>query len=140
MIGLKKLTMLRNFLICIFLLFFCVSEHAQAQEKKKILILNSYHQGLSWTDNIVKGIKESLKAMENSIDYYIEYMDTKRFYGDKYFEKIFNLMKQKYSGIKFDLIIVSDNDALLFTMKHYQRLFYEIPVIFCGINNFNDSL
>ncbi|WP_051345821.1 sensor histidine kinase [Thermodesulfovibrio yellowstonii] len=140
MIGLKKLTMLRNFLICIFLLFFCLPEHAQAQEKKKILILNSYHQGLSWTDNIVKGIKESLKAMENSIDYYIEYMDTKRFYGDKYFEKIFNLMKQKYSGIKFDLIIVSDNDALLFTMKHYQRLFYEIPVIFCGINNFNDSL
>lgn len=140
MIGLKKLTMLRNFLICIFLLFFCLSEHAQAQEKKKILILNSYHQGLSWTDNIVKGIKESLKAMENSIDYYIEYMDTKRFYGDKYFEKIFNLMKQKYSGIKFDLIVVSDNDALLFTMKHYQRLFYEIPVIFCGINNFNDSL
>jgi len=140
MIGLKKLTMLRNFLICIFLLFFCLSEHAQAQEKKKILILNSYHQGLSWTDNIVKGIKESLKAMENGIDYYIEYMDTKRFYGDKYFEKIFNLMKQKYSRIKFDLIIVSDNDALLFTMKHYQRLFYEIPVIFCGINNFNDSL
>lgn len=140
MIGLKKSTMLRTFLICIFLLFFCISAHAQTQEKKKILILNSYHQGLSWTDNIVKGIKESLKTEESHIDYYIEYMDTKRFYGDKYFEKIFNLMKQKYGEIKFDLIIVSDNDALLFTMKHYQRLFYEIPVIFCGINNFNDSL
>lgn len=140
MIGLKKSHMFRNFLIFIFLLFFCVSAHAQTQEKKKILILNSYHHGLSWTDNILKGIKESLSSVEKNIDYYIEYMDTKRFYGDRYFEKIFNLIKQKYGRIKFDLIIVSDNDALLFTIKHYQRLFYGVPVIFCGINNFKDSL
>ncbi len=140
MIGLKKPHMFRNFLIFIFLLFFCVSAHAQTQEKKKILILNSYHHGLSWTDNILKGIKESLSSVEKNIDYYIEYMDTKRFYGDRYFEKIFNLIKQKYGGIKFDLIIVSDNDALLFTIKHYQKLFYGVPVIFCGINNFKDSL
>lgn len=140
MIGLEKSHMFRNFLIFIFLLFFCVSAHAQIQEKKKILILNSYHHGLSWTDNILKGIKESLSSVEKNIDYYIEYMDTKRFYGDRYFEKIFNLIKQKYGRIKFDLIIVSDNDALLFTIKHYQRLFYGVPVIFCGINNFKDSL
>lgn len=140
MTGLKKLTMFRSYLVIIFLLFFCVSAHAQTQEKKKILILNSYHQGLSWTDNIVKGIKETLKPLEDSIDYYIEYMDAKRFYGDKYFEKIFNLIQQKYHGIKFNLIIVSDNDALLFTIKHYHRLFYGVPVIFCGINNFKENL
>ncbi|MCS7215261.1 MAG: PAS domain S-box protein, partial [Thermodesulfovibrio sp.] len=86
------------------------------------------------------GIKESLKSLESNIDYYIEYMDTKRFYGEQYFEKIFNLISYKYNGIKFDLIIVSDNDALLFTMNNYQRLFYGIPVVFCGINNFNDKL
>ncbi|MGC8795625.1 ABC transporter substrate binding protein [Thermodesulfovibrio sp.] len=136
MIGLKKSAVFR--IIFIFLFVFCLSAHAQ--DKKKILLLNSYHQGLSWTDNIMIGIKESLKPLENSIDYYVEYMDTKRFYGEKYFNKIFDLLKQKYHGIKFDLIIVSDNDALLFTMKHYNELFYGVPVVFCGINNFKDSL
>ncbi|MCS7163858.1 MAG: PAS domain S-box protein [Thermodesulfovibrio sp.] len=132
--------MFRSFLIFIILLFSCLPTHAQTQEKKKILILNSYHHGLSWTDNIIKGIKESLSSIENKIEYYIEYMDTKRFYGEKYFEKIFNLISYKYHGVKFDLIIVSDNDALLFTIKHYERLFYGIPVVFCGINNFKDEL
>jgi len=140
MTGLKKLAVFRNCLIFIVLLLFCLPVPAQTQEKKKILILNSYHHGLSWTDNIVKGIKESLKPHESKIDYYIEYMDTKRFYGDKYFEKIFALLEQKYRHVKFDLIIVSDNDALLFTMKYYSRLFYGVPVVFCGINNFKDSL
>lgn len=132
--------MFRNCLIIIFLLIFCLSLPVQGQNKKKILILNSYHQGLSWTDNIVKGIKDSLKPLDSEIDYYIEYMDTKRFYGDEYFEKIFNLLEQKYGKVKFDLIIVSDNDALLFTIKYYHRLFYRVPVVFCGINNFKDSL
>lgn len=140
MTGLKNLPMFRNCLIFIFLFIFCLSTTAQTRDKKKILILNSYHQGLSWTDNIVKGIRESLEPAENYIDYYIEYMDTKRFYGEKYFEKIFNLFEQKYRGIKFDLIIVSDNDALLFTMKNYHRLFKGVPVVFCGINNYRDSM
>ncbi|WP_059177202.1 hypothetical protein [Thermodesulfovibrio aggregans] len=84
--------MFRNCLIIIFLLIFCLSLPVQGQNKKKILILNSYHQGLSWTDNIVKGIKDTLKPLDSEIDYYIEYMDTKRFYGDKYFEKIFKVV------------------------------------------------
>ncbi|MEN2994823.1 MAG: ABC transporter substrate binding protein [Thermodesulfovibrio sp.] len=132
--------MFRSLLVFIILLFFCLPTQAQIQEKKKILILNSYHHGLSWTDNIIKGIRDSLSSIENKIEYYIEYMDTKRFYGEKYFEKIFNLISYKYHGVKFDLIIVSDNDALLFTIKHYERLFYGIPVVFCGINNFRDGL
>lgn len=136
--GLRKLNIFKSCIIFIFCCCFCLS--ANAQEKKKILIINSYHQGLSWTDNILQGIKKSLKPEEEHIDFYIEYMDTKRFYGERYFEKFFNFMKQKYNGIKFDLIVVSDNDALLFIGKYYQQLFYRTPVIFCGVNDFSDKL
>lgn len=140
MIGLRKLWIYRKIFLFLFIFFFSSVVFAYEGEKKKILILNSYHQGLSWTDNIVKGIKESLKPEEAKIEYYIEYMDTKRFYDNAYFEKIFALLNQKYRNIKFDLIFVSDNDALLFTLKYYNILFKNTAVVFCGINNFNDSL
>ncbi len=141
LIGLERPIMVKqliSFFIFIFILIYAFE--AIAESKKRILILNSYHQGLSWTDNIVKGIKDVLKPMENQIEYYIEYMDTKRFYGREHFSRIFKLLQNKYANIKFDLIFVSDNDALLFTIKHYRELFAYSPVVFCGINNFNDSL
>lgn len=133
--------MYRYLLVFLLILFTsATSLHAQPENKKNILILNSYHHGLSWTDNIVKGIKDSLKPFESQIEYFIEYMDTKRFYGDGYFDRIYRLLKNKYANKKFHLIFVSDNDALFFTMKHYEELFREVPVVFCGINNFSDSL
>ncbi|WP_297211470.1 MULTISPECIES: sensor histidine kinase [Thermodesulfovibrio] len=126
--------------LLLILFLFSSNLYGQTESKKKILILNSYHHGLSWTDNIVKGIKESLKPIESQIEYYIEYMDTKRFYREAYFNRIYRLLKDKYANKKFDLIFVSDNDALFFTMKHYRELFRDTPVVFCGINNFSDSM
>lgn len=122
------------------LIFLSLSTTAFCQDKKRVLILNSYHQGLSWTDNEIKGIKDSLKTMENQIEYYIEYMDTKRFYGKNYFDKIMNLFREKYGETKFDLIFVTDNDALLFVMKYYDSFFKDTPVVFCGINNYSEEL
>uniref|UniRef100_UPI0040474728 ABC transporter substrate binding protein n=1 Tax=Aliarcobacter sp. TaxID=2321116 RepID=UPI0040474728 len=40
---------------------------------------------------------------------------------------------------KFDLIIVSDNTAFDFIIRYHEFLFKEIPVLFCGINNFDKS-
>ncbi|MCX7987894.1 MAG: PAS domain S-box protein [Thermodesulfovibrio sp.] len=127
------------FKLTIFFLYFSSLCFAQS-EKKQVLILNSYHQGLSWTDNIVKGIKEGLKPIENQIEYYIEYMDTKRFSTQEYEDRILNLLRNKYKKIKFNIIFVSDNDALNFILKHYEELFKNTPVVFCGINNFNEQI
>lgn len=127
------------FKLTIFFLYFSSLCFAQS-EKKQVLILNSYHQGLSWTDNIVKGIKEGLKPIENQIEYYIEYMDTKRFSTQEYEDRILNLLRNKYKKIKFNIIFVSDNDALIFILKHYEELFKNTPVVFCGINNFNEQI
>ncbi len=125
-----------------FILFFlslCFS-YAQATPKKHVLVLNSYHKGLSWTDNIVKGI-ESIMVYENSdIELYFEYMDTKRYFNDQYFQKIYELFNQKYEKDRFDIVIATDNDALNFMLKHGEKLFPNTPVVFCGINNFHDSM
>jgi len=132
--------MYKSFILTI-IFFICLTSFSFAQtDKKQILILNSYHHGLSWTDNIVKGIKEALKPIESEIEYYIEYMDTKRFSEQMQMERFFNYFKEKYRKSRFDVVIVSDNDALNFTLRHYQDLFNNLPVVFCGINNFNEEL
>ena len=115
---------------------------AQAAPKKRVLIINSYHQGLSWTDDIVKGIESELLQEEDSasMEIYFEYMDTKRFYGERYFHTLYEKFVEKYSKKRFDVVIVADNDALVFVQKYYQRLFPSTPVVFCGINSYRDSL
>ena len=40
---------------------------------------------------------------------------------------------------KFDLIIISDNNAFDFLSKYYDYLFKDTPVLFCGLNNYTKS-
>lgn len=104
---------------------------------KKVLILNSYDQGLQWTRDIVKGIEEELIEKEN-IEIHYEFMDMKN--NPQYFSKLYSVYKEKYKNFKFDVIICSDNDALNFAVKYGNGVFGGSPVVFCGINEFHESM
>ena len=122
--------------ILISLLLIMLSAVVHGADKKQILILNSYHKGYPWTDGIVKGIEETLTDSIENCDILIEYMDTKRINTDEYNEALFQLMKMKYSKINLDTIIVSDDNAFLFTVKYHTRLFGDTPIVFIGVNRF----
>ncbi len=124
----------------VFIIFFICLSSTEASAKKHILVLNSYHQGLSWTDSIVKGIESIITAEGYDIELHFEYMDTKRYFHEDYFQKLYQLYKWKYGGRIFDVIIVTDNDALNFMLKHHKELFSGTPVVFCGINYFQTSI
>src|SRR5512143_3282704 len=115
---------------------------ARTTSKKQVLILNSYHKGLSWTDNIVTGIETVLKSDTEgkNVELHYEYMDTKRYYGEKYFRKLAETFAEKYRREHFDLVIVSDNDAFDFVRTYGRKLFPSLPVVFCGVNNYKDSM
>lgn len=42
--------------------------------------------------------------------------------------------------MQFEVVIVSDNNAFEFLHQHYDELFPGTPVVFCGINDFRDSM
>jgi sigma-B regulation protein RsbU (phosphoserine phosphatase) len=111
-----------------------------AKKKKQILVLNSYHKGLSWTDNIVRGIESIFPA--DSYDYEVdfEYMDTKRHFHPEYFKQLARTYKLKYEDSPFDVIIAADNDAFNFARQYRSELFPNVPLIFTGINNFTDEM
>ena len=110
-----------------------------AAPPRHVLVLNSYHHGLSWTDSIVQGI-ESVLGDDSDLELHIEYMDTKRLYDEGYLQKLYELYQYKYSQTQFEVVIVSDNNAFEFLRQHHHELFPGTPVVFCGINNFSDAM
>ncbi|EGB15390.1 multi-sensor hybrid histidine kinase [Pseudodesulfovibrio mercurii] len=109
----------------------------QASERKQILLLNSYHQGFTWTDEVCRGLTDVLRPRETGIVLHVEYMDTKRVeFNDHYEEQLKNVYAHKYMGVKLDLILATDNAAYEFLRRHHDELFSGIPVIFGGVNFF----
>jgi len=106
---------------------------------KRLLILHSYHQGSRWTDSVMQGITEVLNEKGMDLEIYVEYMDTDRYPPEISFPYIEELYRRKYGQIAFDAILVTDNNALEFSLSRRDSLFQKAPIVFCGINDFNVS-
>jgi len=48
----------------------------QDHELKNVLLLNSYHQGFTWTDDVTRGIVSALGPVRGRTRLYIEHMNT----------------------------------------------------------------
>ena len=101
---------------------------------KEILLLHSYHKGYVWTNSISEAVEDSFRNTDVVIS--TEFMDTKRTYSQEHINLLFTLYQEKYKNKKFDLIIASDNNALSFLEKYHDKIFQDVPIVFCGINNF----
>ena len=106
---------------------------------KEVLLIHSYHKGYTWSDDISKTIEKNFEKHKD-IELTTVYMDTKRVDDSAYLSNLAKLYKQQFEDRKFDLIIISDNNAFDFMIKYHDYLFKEIPVLFCGINNFDKVL
>lgn len=128
-------------ILFIALLLACSFAHSSTMTpsaKKHILLLNSYSKGYAWTDNIIKGVEDVILKRDDVI-LTVEYMDTKVNNSQVYYQMLSYLYKTKYSNRTFDLIISSDDDAFNFLRKNREELFPEVPVVFCGVNNFTEA-
>lgn len=128
----------------VFFLFIPIlyADHSGAlnPNEKRMLVLVSYHSGFTWSDDVVEGISEEFGSPNDKIQIHIEYMDTRRWYGDKEYEtKLADIYAYKYGKTTFDLIISIDDNAYNFLRKYRDRLFQGAPVVFCGVNFFNEE-
>nr|WP_320120155.1 ABC transporter substrate binding protein [uncultured Marinifilum sp.] len=123
-----------------FIVFIFCFLNGYASNRKKVLVLHSYHQGLRWTDNVNRGIQQVLDSTGNKFEIDYEYLDTKRNPSSDYLNKLIELYDLKLQREKYDAIIVSDNNALSFVKNHRPKYFKNTPIIFCGINHFEDKM
>ncbi len=137
----KRYILIGVFFIVLLVYIFIIDNHtsfASYNSKKHILILNSYHRGYEWSDNIEDGIMSVLSPDQNDIVIDFEYMDAKRSNDNLYFQKLYYVFKDKYKRANYDAIIACDNDSLNFLLKFKRNIFNKTPVVFCGINDFSN--
>lgn len=123
-------------LALIFALLATVGQSSGSQ-KYSVLVLHSYHKGLSWTDSITDGISKRFGKENFEVEFSYEFMDTKRYTDDAYYANLERFFSEKYQTTSFDVIISSDDNAFLFLLKQGRRIFGETPVVFCGVNDFS---
>ncbi|HZV80833.1 MAG TPA: ATP-binding protein [Geobacteraceae bacterium] len=107
---------------------------------KKILILNSYHPGYTWSDNELSGILDSFARSGIKIEPYVEYLDSKHFSDYRHFQRLKELFAVKYGETRPDLVMTLDNPAFDFAIWYRRDLFADIPVVFVGMNDYNPSM
>lgn len=130
---------MKNWLILFILILIIPSSLSAESLKKHVLFLNSYQNGYAWSDKIVSGAQSVFRQSDIPIELYVEYMDTKRFNNRESAAELSKHYAFKYKNYNFSAIIVSDNNALSFMASYHEKLFPGVPVIFCGINNFNPA-
>lgn len=125
---------------CLFaMLLFVSAAVAGEADRTQILLLNSYHQRMPWVADIVTGVEDVIKPEKNDYSLYVENMDSKEFHSEEYFAKFREYLTVKYANTDLDLIFSSDNNAYDFLRSHRDDLFPGVPVVFCGVNNFDDE-
>ncbi len=128
-------------LLFISLLFMGPIPAASGQEQTHVLLLNSYHLGLSWTDDETSGVRSVLERSGLPIDLHVEYLDTKRLEDKKLIGEVRQLLDFKYRKTKFSAILVTDNDAFNFLRQYRNdQIFSGIPVVFAGVNYFHKEM
>ncbi len=126
----------RFFILC-FLISLLLVPAASAAEPPayRLLVLHSYAMDYQWTEGLHQGITQSLQAESPLSQFRIEFMDTKNFFSPEYLESLAATYRHKYAGVALDGILVTDNNALDFITRYGQKLFPDVPVVACGINN-----
>jgi PAS domain S-box-containing protein len=132
----------RILLILMLALTLAAGSQAHARKpSKRVLLLNSYHQNLAWSENILRGVSDVLRPGESGIELLLENMDTKRVeFSPEYERQLHEVYAHKYAKTHPDLILAADNNAFDFLSKYHEDLFKDVPVVFCGVNDYKPSM
>jgi len=111
-----------------------------AETIPEVLIIHSYHSGLSWTDSIMNGIRDGFAQGRIDVQMGAEYLDARRSVDVQQARRIRELVISKFKRDTPDLLIVSDNAAFDFVLEQRERSFAGVPIVFCGVNNFDPAI
>lgn len=105
---------------------------AQAQVSgKKVLFVNSYHEGYEWSDGIERAARATLQAAGAQVRFFR--MDTKRHQDEAFRKQAGEKAKAEIDAFKPDAVILSDDMAVKYVLVPFYKG-SAIPFVFCGVN------
>jgi ABC-type uncharacterized transport system substrate-binding protein len=108
------------------LLFSC-----EGDRNRKVLFVNSYHEGYPSSDDTMEGMKQAFTG--KAVELEIFYMDTKRNPAETHIKAKVEEVRGRIAEFSPDVIIASDDNAVKYLVARYLD-HGEIPVVFCGVN------
>jgi len=126
-----------------YLLFNMINVHpvtAAINNPTEILVLHSYSPDYGWTQTEQMGIENFFKPLINQYRMRVEYMDSGHSPQLLEGQLLRQLYKNKFANSHFRVIIVSDNAAFDFLRQYRDELFPDVPVVFCGINGYDENM
>lgn len=104
---------------------------AKSYDGKKILFIDSYHEGYAWSDGITRGVQNALKDTSASLE--IIRMDTKRNAGEAFKTEAALKAKAFIDSYQPDVVIAADDNASKYLIAPYYKG-ASLPFVFCGVN------
>lgn len=100
-------------------------------EGKKVLFIDSYHEGYAWSDGTLAGVEAVLKS--SGADLQVVRMDTKRKKTDEDKLAAAEMVRQTIERYNPDVVIASDDNASKYVIVPYY-MNAALPFVFCGVN------
>ena len=116
------------------ILFLLLYVNGFAQERQNVLLISSYNSRFPSFFHQINGIKSVLDTCNVNLD--VEFMDSKRFASVKN-TKMFKERLRYKLAVKgqYNLVLVTDDNAFKFVSSNHSKLFSNLPVLFCSVNN-----
>jgi ABC-type uncharacterized transport system substrate-binding protein len=104
---------------------------AKTYQGKKVLYIDSYHEGYNWSDGITKAIVSTLE--DSGVELKIIRMDTKRNKSEEFKKEAALKAKTVIEEFQPDVVIASDDNASKYLIAQYYKN-SDLPFVFCGVN------
>jgi ABC-type uncharacterized transport system substrate-binding protein len=102
-----------------------------AHAAKRVLYVDSYHEGYEWSDGVTEGIRSVLDNADVNLK--IFRMDTKRNTDESYKKSAALQAKELIASFRPDVVIASDDNASKYLIMPYFKD-ASLPFVFCGVN------
>jgi two-component sensor histidine kinase/ABC-type uncharacterized transport system substrate-binding protein len=109
-------------------------------QQRRVVVLHSYQHDFEWTILQHSGILFELENSGAGVQLKTEYFDSKRSWTEEKRRGLADYLRLQYRDFRADLVIVTDNDALSFMDEHGDGIFGRVPVVFAGVNEFDESM
>lgn len=115
--------------------------YPNAKKNKVILYLSSYTSDKRWEELLKDGFRNQYEKDGASFEVQEVNLNFLRHIDDNaHYITTSNLIKNEFYTNSPDVIVVSDDEALNYLKQIYHLCFYGTPVVFCGINNYDEHV
>lgn len=129
---------LSGLLIMVFLLSTTSGATANQDTGHFILVLHSYNPTLTWTANVSEGILAGLGPLPANTSISFEYLNWKNYPSEENLNLVEDLLRYRYTDQPVDLLITTDDAALIFGLRHRSEIFSDAPIVYTALNGFEE--